>query len=244
MSDGLEALRDLAHRKRRERFAEIACDTRRAFAFFAAMRPRLARRKLEGRASGVACSPPRPVVLPHAASPGAPREDRARDLAERESTACPARPESAAASQVERRRAAHRAFTSRPRREGVRGAALRYEPLWKERPSTGPRGRPLCSPTRRRGGAASRASRSVMRRRARFFAARCARHRGGVFRRRRSLRAAFRHLAALTSARAARRERRRRAALEAAGAARSRGLAALKALVERGRTRSARDALS
>ena len=54
MSDGLEALRDLAHRKRRERFAEIACDTRRAFAFFAAMRPRLARRKLERRASGIA----------------------------------------------------------------------------------------------------------------------------------------------------------------------------------------------
>ena len=54
MSDGLEALRDLAHRKRRERFAEIACDTRRAFAFFAAMRPRLARKRLESRAAGVA----------------------------------------------------------------------------------------------------------------------------------------------------------------------------------------------
>ena len=53
MSDGLEALRDLAHRKRRERFAEIACDTRRAFAFFAAMRPRLARKRLESRAAGV-----------------------------------------------------------------------------------------------------------------------------------------------------------------------------------------------
>ena len=35
-------------------------------------------------------------------------------------------------------------------------------------------------------------------------AARCARHRGGVFCRRKRLRAAFRHLAALTSARAAR----------------------------------------
>ena len=53
MSDGLEALRDLADRKRRERFAEIASDTRRAFAFFAAMRPRLARKRLESRAAGV-----------------------------------------------------------------------------------------------------------------------------------------------------------------------------------------------
>ena len=47
-----------------ERFAEIACDTRRAFAFFAAMRPRLARRKLGKPRFWHLRAPPRPVVLP------------------------------------------------------------------------------------------------------------------------------------------------------------------------------------
>ena len=240
MSDGLEALRDLAHRKRRERFAEIACDTRRAFAFFAAMRPRLARRKLESRAAGVSSllrvrscfrtlrAQARRGKLVREISRSANRRHARRAL------------RALQLLKLARRRAAHRVVTSRPRREGVRGAAL----------DTSLCGRSGLQPdlaagraAGRRGGAAARPHGLRPSATARE-AARCARHRGGVFRRRRTLRAAFRHLAALTSARAARRDRRRRAALEAAGAARGRGLAALKALVERGRTRSARDALA
>ena len=79
----------------------------------------------ESRASGIASSLLRAVVLPDAASPGAPREDRKRDLAERFEKERAARRESAAASQVERRRAAHRFVKGRPRREGVGRAALR-----------------------------------------------------------------------------------------------------------------------
>jgi hypothetical protein len=240
MSDGLEALRDLAHRKRRERFAEIACDTRRAFAFFAAMRPRLARRKLEGRASGIA------ALLRVRSCFRTLRAQARRGKLVREISRSANRRHARRALRalqllklrgVERRiaflradRVAKASAARRSIRAFVEGAAFNR---------TSRQAALLADAAARRRGLTCFALSATARE-----AARCARHRGGVFRRRRSLRAAFRHLAALTSARAARRDRRRRAALEAAGAARGRGLAALKALVERGRTRSARDALS
>ena len=169
MSDGLEALRDLAHRKRRERFAEIARDTRRAFSFFAAMRPRLARKRLESRAAGVSS-----LLRVRSCFRTLRAQARRGKIVEEISRSANRRHARRARGAALRLRGVERriAFTSRPRREGVRGAAL-VRAFVKERPSTGLAAG--CSwPTPRRAARPHGLCTSATAREA----ARCARHRG------------------------------------------------------------------